>query len=283
MHHSLDLLYIDQYGLPVQRDGDGGDTAQRVGWAWFGIGIRNQLLNKPWHRTFVCNFDSMLNLLEIEKSGEFCRHPHQGGWKSNPDDFSRDQLTPLVAAMGLWQQTERLQRSWDALRPCYEILKCVQGTKDLAGPDLVNLFNRAKGREPEEAGDTFLAAGVAVRLVQALQNPDDVGDDLNLTVQLLSALIWKPTDTVRQAAFAYAKNRPVSRGCYLSTYREEYGLEFSTSEATMAERIDDGMRRGWAPDCPRILGALRWYFRAETGASSALAELYAPIVDEYLS
>lgn len=50
----------------------------------------------------------------------------------------------------------------------------------------------------------------------------------------------------------------------------------------MTARIRKGIAEGWQPDCPRVLGALRWYFRAESKGNPELAELYAPIVEAFL-
>jgi len=51
----------------------------------------------------------------------------------------------------------------------------------------------------------------------------------------------------------------------------------------MKARIKAGIATGWTTDCPRVLGALRWYFRAESGGCSILAELYEPMVNRWLS
>jgi len=280
---SVSDIYLDNLGLIVQRDGDGGDTAQREGWAWLGVWVRMYLLKNPWSKNLPVDLAGTLDLLEVGRTGEFRRHPTQGGWKSDPNSFSRDQLVPLLAAMGVWGDAPRALRSWNAVRPCNVVWKCIQGTSDVVGPDLVNLYKRAMDQMPNEEGDKFLALGAANRIRQAMANPDDVGDDLNLIVQLLMGLIRRPSVSLRDAVFAYSKNRPVCRGCYLQHYRNAYPGDFGADETMMRARIDHGIASGWTVDCPRILGALRWYFRTESGGCSALAELYAPIVEKYFS
>src|SRR5579863_10217442 len=94
-------IYFDNNGLLVQRDGDGGDTAQREGWAWFGIWLRTVKLKLSSPIVLPISFDTTMNLLEDpQRPGEFRRHPTQPGFKRDPDAFSRDQIIPLVAAMG---------------------------------------------------------------------------------------------------------------------------------------------------------------------------------------
>ena len=99
--------------------GDGGDTAQREGWYWLGVWLRQ---NTPGLPAFTprrkLTFDQVLALLEPNRDGVFYRHPKLAPW-NNPFDkkfgFSRDQMEPLVAAMGVWGKTEALRRLWDAL------------------------------------------------------------------------------------------------------------------------------------------------------------------------
>lgn len=99
--------------------GDGGDTAQREGWYWLGVWIRQ---NTPGLPAFTprrkLTFDQVLALLEPNRDGVFYRHPKLAPW-NNPFDkkfgFSRDQMEPLVAAMGVWGKKDALRRLWDAL------------------------------------------------------------------------------------------------------------------------------------------------------------------------
>jgi hypothetical protein len=357
-----DEIYFDQNGLIVQRNvnggnGDGGDTAQREGWAWFGKYIRENKLAvaNPWQVSLPINLQQTLTLLEKDTTGKFRRHPTQPQ-HSDPAAFSRDQLTPLLAAMSVWGDTARLTRSRDALSYCSfpAPFKCVQDTRDLAGADILNIYHRGLGETLDPVqdannfnqidGDILLLGGVIVRLIQAQANPDDVGDDLNLVVQLLLSNLVNPTAVSRLARRVYvsgiagvlpevrdilqvlapglffslallpadvlsnpgmawlkglrdnllpvvaagdwnsiANGRPVCSGCYLTHYRSNYPNDFGASESTMANRIRSGIAQGWTPDCPAVLGALRWYFRVESDGSPALAELYRPIVQQFLS
>ena len=134
----------------------------------------------------------------------------------------------------------------------------------------------AQGGVPGRAGDVQLLGGVWTRVGLTLQNRDDVGDDLNLVIELLLSHILKPSRWSERALKDYAKNRPVSYGCYLQNYRSNWGVDLTINSKEMACRLDDGIAHGWTPDCPRVLGALRWYFRPETGGNpegAAIANL----------
>ena len=118
-------IYYDADGLIVHRPtadhpcGDGGDTAQREGWYWLGVWIRQQTSGlAPWTSTRRLTFNQVLQLLEPNRDGVFYRHPKLPPWNdpnSKEFGFSRDQMVPLVAAMGVWGKQAELRRLWDAL------------------------------------------------------------------------------------------------------------------------------------------------------------------------
>jgi len=276
-------LAIDQHGLIVQTDGDGGDTAQREGWAWFGSWIREHKLSNPWSIQRCITFDQTMSLLEIDQSGVFRRNPDK---YSEPKDFSRDQSIPIIAAMGLWGDTTRLERFWERTK----VRNYLTQNGEMLRPDGVNLFLRARGVKPGIIGDVQLYGGVVSRLAQAA-DLNDVGDDLNLLVILLMAKFRFPaTNTgvpgtrTEEVISLYATKRPHSYGSYLQSYRQKFGVDLGASEVEVRKRMDDGITKGWKPDsnCPPVLGALRWYFRAESKGNPELAELYAPIVRKWV-
>jgi hypothetical protein len=115
-------IYYDADGLIVHRaDGgppDGGDTAQREGWYWLGVWIRGHELHDPWPAPRALTFPQVLALLEPGKDGVFYRHPKLPPWnnpRSKEFGFSRDQMIPLVAAMGVWGMKAEIKRLWEAL------------------------------------------------------------------------------------------------------------------------------------------------------------------------
>ena len=296
-------IYYDQDGLIVHRGLDGGDTAQREGWYWLGVWIREHLLNNPWPTSRKLSFSQVLRLLEPAGDGVFYRHPKLPPW-NNPYDkeygFSRDQMTPLVAAMGVWGFTTELRRLWNALPQ-----DVVGGTKhtfngewktvlghrtvftgDIVGPATINLFRRAWSEDPMTAGDgngprgeDELAANVALRIHFAATNRDDTGDDLNLIAMLLMSTLRFKTTVSAQALTLYATTRPDSYGSYLGAYRQKYGVDMSASPVQVRTRMDAGIAAGWPKDASPAYGAVRWYHRIESGANPKLAEqLYAPVV-----
>jgi hypothetical protein len=117
-------IFCDQYGLIVHKhaDGtfDGGDTAAREGWYWLGVWIRQNTPGlEPWKpQRKLKSFDQVLALLEPNGDGIFYRHPKQPPY-NNPfsKDWgtSRDQLVPLIAAMGVWGKYDQIRRLWEAL------------------------------------------------------------------------------------------------------------------------------------------------------------------------
>ena len=122
-------IHFDDDGLIVHDklpDGrwDGGDTAQREGFYWFGVWIRESVLHQPWPytRTKLKTFSEVIKKFEHKTNGQpdgvFYRHPTISGF-NNPWDkewgFSRDQMIPLVAAMGVYGMQDELRRLWNAM------------------------------------------------------------------------------------------------------------------------------------------------------------------------
>lgn len=304
-------FYCDDDGLIVHRGSgpnhrDGGDTAQREGWYWFGVWIREKKLKSPWNSPRKLTFPDVIKLLEPNSDGVFYRHPKLPPW-NNPYDkewgFSRDQMIPLIAAMGVWGLHAPLLRLWNALPQDKlggtkhtfngEWVPSKQSplvhTGDPILPATINLYRRGLNQDPMAAGDgngpggeQDLAINVGLRITAALNDRDNTGDDLNLVVSLIMSTLVYPSTTSTQAANLYAKNRPVSYGSFLGTYYQKYGFQQDVLIGLMKSRIDQGIASGWQTDSSRVYGAIRWYQRAEAGANPALAELYRPIIKAYL-
>jgi len=119
LHEDQEIHFRPSDGLIVQPDGDAGDTAQREGWYWLGVWIRQNILHDPWVDTppRQLNFDAMLRLLEPNGDGVFRRAPEfeASGLTNGQNGFTRDQMVPIVAAMSVWGRTDALQRLWEAL------------------------------------------------------------------------------------------------------------------------------------------------------------------------
>jgi len=246
-------MHYDNLNLIVQSDGNAGDTCQREGWAWFGAWVRKSVLAKPWEIELPLPFDKTIELLEIEKSGNFRRHPTQSPWNDpwhEPGIFTRDQQIPLVAALGVWNLQEPLTRMWNNLTPSPFGLgiKVIQGF-DIAGFDHLNLFRRARNEQPDQLGDNHLATAVATRLTElsiinklnGKDTMDDV-DDLNFIVNLLMAKLRSPSNIVEKAITGYSKNREMSYGCFLGHYCQTYAGDVSADFDTMKHRISQRYR-----------------------------------------
>jgi len=295
---SQPILY-DKDGLIVHKNMDGGDTAQREGWYWLGVNIREKVTSNPWPVARTLTFPEVLRLLEPNGDGVFYRHPKLSPWNnpySKEYGFSRDQMVPLVAAMGVWGYTEPLRRLWNALPQdivggmkhtfngeWVKILgqKTVY-TGDIVGPATVNLFRRAWSEDPSNdlSGERELRVNVDLR-VKAAKDPDNTGDDLNLIVMLLTSILRFKSGISTDGVNIYRTSRPDSYGSYLGEYRKRYGVDLGATPQEVKRRLDEGIAAHWTKDASSVFGAIRWYHRAEVGANPALAELYAPIIHAY--
>jgi hypothetical protein len=164
---------------------------------------------------------------------------------------------------------------------------------DLIGPMTVNLFSRALGLNPvlpssrELGSATIVGGGISgeaqlllaahVRVAQA-QDKNDVGDDLNLIVDLLMARLRYPSPLSIEASRVYATQRPPSYGSYLRAYYSRWGDDMTDWQ----NRMNAGIAGGWQPDVSAPYGAVRWYHRPDTGANPQLAELYSVIIDRFI-
>ena len=88
-------MYIDNYGLITQADGDTGDCAARAG---------EYLFIKPDDKAF----GNVIDHLEVSP-GIWIRHPNYPDTK----DMSRDQMDPLIIAMGVNNNRGAL---WDTFK-----------------------------------------------------------------------------------------------------------------------------------------------------------------------
>lgn len=281
---SFPAFHRDKFGLIVQSDGDGGDTAQREGFVWLALFIRQKKLNlgDPSYVNGRLTFKDTMTLLEVHQTGIFRRHPDPAHWWSDPSKFSRDQQIPIVAALGAWALTEPLERLWRATVGRGRI--CQNG--DAVGPDHYNLFQRSRGAtlEIDPAGELQLLAMNASIIARS---PDDVSDDLNHIVSLAVSALVNPTRTSRRAIASYVNDRPHTCGSYLERYYQSFGRTVSDlglQKARIEGWIDQGIDAiPPDPGCSPVYGALRWYFRPETGGNPGIADLYRPIVDGYFS
>lgn len=82
----LDSKYLDDNGLPVTVDGDGGDSCADAGTIW--------ALSKT---------QPLINMAMYNQDGEEpVRHPNKAKWYGRPGRFSRDQLIPYLCFLIMW-------------------------------------------------------------------------------------------------------------------------------------------------------------------------------------
>lgn len=98
----LDILKsnIDSFGVITQDESqnfDGGDTLQREGFFAY--------VSKEEER-----FLSVLDKVEINKSGNYLRHPDTSKWYGTPYRISRDQITPVIISLGKCEDKSHLKR-----------------------------------------------------------------------------------------------------------------------------------------------------------------------------
>ena len=158
--------------------------------------------------------------------GVFVRHPGDGKaeWHSDPKETSRDQMIPTIIAMGLnqnrsslWEVTKNLAKrgfvkyqnsDFYFLNEWASIVRSWWGLKDLGFlPCLCVVVTYPI----VWVADAWQILCVLVRCWKA-RNPDDVGDDWNMTAQILQSQYLLPTLFSWIARKLYKHLRPHSYG-----------------------------------------------------------------------
>jgi hypothetical protein len=111
--NKINSKYRDHHGLITYLDGNGGDTCQMIAFYYYGLFIHGEcdLLH------FILDFHKIM-----PKSGIFIRHPDRApGWDqpgqrdiarwNDPAVLSRDQLMPMVIALGIYGVTFHLNET----------------------------------------------------------------------------------------------------------------------------------------------------------------------------
>jgi hypothetical protein len=124
-----------------------------------------------------------MNLLEVKNgrpTGKFIRHPRQSP-HNDPAKMPQDQLLPLIAAMSVWNDEQRLTR-------VYNLLSGQPGPLSFLNKDWMDLFRqyirRARNQAPDETVDHLMLDGATLARSCCTEDANDVGDDLNLGVVL---------------------------------------------------------------------------------------------------
>lgn len=195
-------MSFDSDGLIIQTDGDGGDCSARTGEYYTLLAIRERMgiSNAEWPRSSLKDWDEAgIKLFTAGVPLRYTQPPY-----NDPKDVSRDQLLPMIIASGYYQQ----QWYAAALASVIESHNSFCPNGDLCGPVDWVIINRARAKRAWfYFGDLQLMFSVLLRCWKA-RDPDDVGDDINLTLYLLCATDFWPTVFSRFAMYLYRKLRP---------------------------------------------------------------------------
>lgn len=241
-------MYLDSNGLPVQKDGDGGDTLQRLGFWFEGLWF-----NKAPAFQAIMGYrpDQYIGLLQFCKTvdGNYFRNPKD--W-NDPKDCSRDQLVPNIRALGYYDARSLVKEIFNKMLKNFS--RYPNG--DIAFIQDYARFSRSLGwwwmYPVMLLGDILLLGNSLIRIVKG-RNYDDVGDDLNHIGDLAQARAIFPTPISWFARLMYVGFRP--------------GFE-RVGDKIM---INDIRAHGG-------LWALQWYFREESGGNPEFALLWGPTV-----
>lgn len=102
------MIKRDEFGLIVQKDGDGGDTCNRLGlfYSALTVLVETDDLGLP---PSVGLFADRAILTGNLPNGRYCRHPDKTKWYSNPNNVTRDQMAPMECALALNGQRAALK------------------------------------------------------------------------------------------------------------------------------------------------------------------------------
>ncbi|NJM09737.1 MAG: hypothetical protein HC883_02235 [Bdellovibrionaceae bacterium] len=197
-------------------------------------------------------------------------------WYSNPDTTSRDQLVPVIAYCGAYEDYPRLWRLFKQTLKrglfAQNIKRAGDGPRKWKVPDTMiahlDLFIRAGGKWTVPLYPLLLLTDT-IDLVGTLlhqfpihweqtakrlrfKEPRDV-DDNNVIISHLMAATFKPTPISWLNRQLYSITRRMNNG---NTIKGETNP---------------------------VMGALVWYHRAENRGNPEMAELYRPLIEEYFS
>lgn len=205
----LNALTLDQDGLIVQRDGDGGDCAARTGELYTLLHSSSSQIDG------LLPFPYALKKLWVDKVPldallRYTKPPY-----NDPRDCSRDQTIPLIIAAGFYASFQFLRRVEYSVRE--NNYRFQNG--DLCSPEHYAVMIRAHYLNRYEVtpsrkriaqlwlGDAFNLLNTVIRVVKSHLNHDDVGDCINHTLICYQAALYKPTLFSKLSRFLFSKLR----------------------------------------------------------------------------
>lgn len=246
--------YFDKDNLPVQKDGDRGDTANRIGLLALAVAmIDGPMRDKGYSYLNISDtimdkfiFPPALSKIRVAR-GVYVRHPdgttpYPSGqlpqdFIAAPHRFSRDQQIPIKVSLGFYSALKNeLQDMWKAQKSRWLRYQNI----DIPSPEHLGQYVRsfnAKWLWPVNlVGDVFMLGGTLVGIARYKINNDDVDFFVNNLPSILQARFRNPTP-----------------------------LSWLSRKLT----------------APYMQKAWDHYFREETGAC-AFNELYRPIIKELI-
>jgi hypothetical protein len=271
-------MYVDSYAIITQQDGDAGDALHREGMYAFGKWLRyDGLTNTILVSESPDRQDPKQIMSKFEIApGVYVRHPDRAKWYSDPETVSRDQLVPVIAFCGAYEDYPRLWRLFSAVAKrgffAQNTLRIGDGDKNWKVPDTMigtlGLFIRAGGWYTAPlypilfVTDTADLIGTLFESIPLhweernhrlrFRESRDVDDNNAIIAHLMSAK-FKPTPVSWLNRQIYALMRPSNDG-----------------NSVLGESNN-------------VMGALAWYHRSEAGGNPEIAELYRPLIEEYFS
>ena len=184
-------MNVDEYGLIIQSDGDGGDTCQRQFMYHIGQYLRGRAgIDKLPDVGVLAPIYTVLNLEILPAT--YVRHPYQPDFRSDPNHFSRDQQRPMVIAMGLYGMRGALTRLFNKHMSRFGKYQ----NNDIIGPshfgEYIRAFNNKLMYPLLFVTDLGLLIQSVVTVITTTNNPNDV-DDNNHILSLLQAQEVMPT------------------------------------------------------------------------------------------
>lgn len=186
-------MFVDKLGLIVQKDGDGGDTAHRMGWLAVAQAAGVAANSFPE----VCEYRTAVRQYLRDEQLRWRRHPSQ--WNA-PSDFSRDQAIPNIVAMSCFKMDKELEA---ARAQWYDKLP----NGDWSTPMFKAALNRATDCPVSTFfGDLQLLVTSFVVAIKIDLNKDDVDNCLNHLQLCLLAALKRPTRLSRLATRLFLKD-----------------------------------------------------------------------------
>lgn len=237
-------MYLDSNGLITQKPaapgqvGDGGDKLQREGF-WFAGWQLNP--NYPVIAG-MAPYSVALTILTYDAQGDLERDEIQYTQALDPDDVSRDQLSPNVNACGLYEFTSRVTRIFT---------------------DLISNYSRYPNNDLAFLNDYG-------RIMRAYNKWYFYPLILFCDIYFMLSSMVTVGITWFDWSDAYAGN-DLNLICDLATYQVRQPTPF----AWMARKFFKFLRRGGA------MHGLNVYFNPATGANPEFIDLWQPTVENF--